>query len=296
MTGQPRYKGVILAGGRGTRLYPATRAMSKQLLPVYDKPMIFYPLSILMLAGLRDILIITTPQDAPLFQAQLGDGAQWGLSIAYAEQAEPRGLAEALIIAEPFLDHAGCTLILGDNIFYGPNIGAHLADAMTTTTGATIFTYPVLDPRAYGVVAYDDRRNVVDVVEKPADPPSTMAVTGLYVFAADAVAVAQAVVPSARGELEITDVIRSYLRQSRLSVRDFGRGFAWFDAGTHESLLDAANFVHTVSARQGLQVACLEEIAWRMGWLSRDAVLEAADALGGGAYTDYLRMIVDQAR
>lgn len=295
MSGQPRYKGVILAGGRGTRLYPATRAMSKQLLPVYDKPMVFYPLSVLMLAGLRDILIITTPQDAPLYEAQLGDGSQWGLRIAYAQQDAPRGLAEALIIAEPFLDGAGCTLILGDNIFYGPNVGARLSDAMNTTTGATIFTYPVLDPRPYGVVAYDDRRNVVDIVEKPEIPPSKNAVTGLYVFAADAVGIAKAVTPSARGELEITDVIRTYLQQSRLSVRNFGRGFAWFDAGTHESLLEAANFVHTVSARQGLQVACLEEVALRMGWLSRDAVVAAADALGGGAYADYLRMIAEQA-
>lgn len=286
------YKGVVLAGGRGTRLYPSTRAISKQLLPVYDKPLIYYPLSVLMLAGLREMLIITTPEDAELYRAQLGDGAQWGVKLDYAIQDAPRGLAEALIIAEPYLDGAGCVLALGDNIFFGPGVGEVVSSHMAGNPGATVFVYPVKDPRRYGVVAYDKTGAPIDILEKPDQPPSDMAVTGLYIFSPDACAFARAVTPSARGELEIADVHRAYLKAGRLDVAPLGRGLAWFDAGTHEALLEAANFVHTISARQGLKIACLEEIGYLKGYIDDDALRAAADALGASEYGVYLQDVL----
>jgi len=285
----------LLAGGSGRRLFPATNDFSKQLLSIYDKPLIYYPLSVLMLGGLREILVITTPRDAPLFRSLLGDGAQWGISIVYAVQDAPRGLAEALLIAEDFLAGSGCTLILGDNIFYGPNVSAKLAHAMVDNPGATVFAYPVSDPERYGVVTLDAERQPTRIDEKPSAPESDLAVTGLYVYRNDAVARAREVTPSARGELEITAVNDAYLQDARLRVEILSRGFAWFDAGTHEAMLEASNFVRTISARQGLQIACLEEIAYRMGYIDIDRLNAAADAQGTSDYGRYLKRLAAQS-
>ena len=281
-------KGILLAGGNGTRLHPLTRAVSKQLMPVYDKPMIYYPLSVLMLAGIRNILLITTPRDEAAFAALLGDGSQWGVSISYASQPRPDGIAQALLIAKSFLAGDPCTLILGDNLFYGHGLPARLRAAGAAASGATVFAYRVKDPQRYGVVEFDAHGRATTIVEKPRQPPSPYAVTGLYFYDGDGVTIAQSLKPSARGELEITDVNRVYLERQSLSVEVMGRGFAWFDAGTHDALLDAAQFIQVTQSRQGILIASPEEIAWRAGWITTEELLRLAQAMDKTAYGEAL--------
>ncbi len=281
-------KGIILAGGSGTRLYPITMGLSKQLLPIYDKPMIYYPLSVLMLAGIREICIITTPQDQEQFQRTLGDGAQWGVTLSYQVQPSPDGLAQAYILAEAFLAGAPSAMILGDNIFFGHGLPKLMAAADAKPVGGTVFGYHVADPERYGVVAFDDAGRARQIIEKPPVPPSKYAVTGLYFLDATASERARAVTPSARGELEITELLQSYLEEGALQVETMGRGYAWLDTGTHASLLDAGNFVRTLEERQGLQTGCPEEVAFQQGWISRDKLAAQAERFAKNGYGAYL--------
>lgn len=287
-------KGILLAGGAGTRLHPATIAISKQLLPVYDKPMIYYPLSSLMLAGIRDVLVISTPQDTPRFQQLLGDGRRWGMRLSYAVQPEPQGLAQAFLIGADFIDGAPCALILGDNIFYGHDFAKLLSTADAHANGATVFAYHVNDPQRYGVVAFDAKGKARSIEEKPLHPRSNYAVTGLYFYDAQVVDIARSVRPSARGELEISDVNQTYLERGQLTVQIMQRGYAWLDTGTHESLLEAGQFIATLERRQGLKIACPEEIAWRHGWIDDDALRELAQATLKNAYGQYLLRLIEE--
>ena len=287
-------KGIILAGGSGTRLHPVTRVMSKQLLPVYDKPMVYYPLSTLMLAGIRETLIISTPGDLPRFRELLGDGSQWGLALSYAEQAVPNGLAQAFAIGADFLGGGPCCLILGDNLFYGTGLAPRLRAARDRTTGATIFGYYVRDPREYGVAEIDGAGRVLSLEEKPAVPRSNYAVVGIYFYDAEVVRIAAGLAPSARGEYEITDVNREYLRRGSLRMEVLGRGTAWLDTGTHESLLKASTFIQTIEERQGLKIACPEEVAFRSGWIDRRQLAVLAEVNGKSSYGAYLRSLVDE--
>lgn len=291
MTTQKERKGIILAGGSGTRLFPLTRAVSKQLMPVYDKPMIYYPLSALMLAGIREVLIISTPEDLPLFRKLLGDGTSLGMHFSYEEQPRPEGLAQAFLIGEKFLDGSPAALVLGDNLFYGGNFTSAIANA-TDSDESVIFAYEVSNPKSYGVVEFDSDGRVVSLEEKPEKPKSRFAVPGIYFYEGDVCAMARSLKPSPRGELEITDLNRLYLEANRLKVEVMGRGTAWLDTGTHDSLLAAASFVQVIEQRQGLKIACIEEIAFRNGWIDEQQLEELAEALGKTAYADYLRALI----
>ena len=295
MKKQPSRKGIILAGGAGTRLHPITTAVSKQLLSVYDKPMVYYPLSTLMLAGIREFLVITTPRDQASFEALLGDGSQWGLAISYAAQPKPEGIAQAFLIGSDFLARSPAALILGDNIFYGQDLSVTLQRAASRSAGATIFGYYVSDPERYGVARFDAKGRVTDILEKPKRPPSNFAITGVYFFDRDVVEIARGLEPSARGELEITDVNREYLRRGSLRLEKLGRGTAWLDTGTHNSLLDAANFVRIVEERQGLKVACVEEVAFRMGYINARQLGRLARGLTKSGYGQYLQHVLSEA-
>jgi glucose-1-phosphate thymidylyltransferase len=287
-------KGIILAGGSGTRLHPVTQAVSKQLLPVYDKPMIYYPLSVLMLAGVREILVISTPEDTPRFEQLLGSGEWWGLTIQYAVQLSPDGLAQAFLIGKEFLAGEGCCLVLGDNIFYGHDLAKTLRDAAAGGEGATVFAYPVLDPERYGVVEFDADRRAISIEEKPTKPKSKYAVTGIYFYDAQVVSVAEQLKPSPRGELEITDVNRWYLERGQLRTELLGRGIAWLDTGTHDSLLEASMFIQTIEKRQGLKVACPEEIAYRLGYVSAEELRVLARKIAKSSYGQYLQRVLEE--
>ena len=294
MSNSVQRKGIILAGGSGTRLYPVTQAVSKQLIPVYDKPMIYYPLSVLMLAGIRDILIISTPQDTPRFEQLLGDGSGWGLNIQYAVQAEPEGLAQAFTIGREFIGNDPCALVLGDNIFYGHDLSVQLQQANAQTDGATVFAYMVSDPERYGVVDFDEAGKAVSLEEKPTEPKSNYAVTGLYFYDNDVVEMAADLKPSARGELEITDINKIYLQQQRLHVERFSRGLAWLDTGTHSSLLEASLFIETIEKRQGLKISCPEEIAYRMNFIDAQQLEALAAPLRKSGYGEYLMRVLNE--